>query len=70
MVFDLATANRDPNVFSDPDRLDPERSNAAANVAFGSGRHQCIGLQLATIEMGLVLQPCSVASSACACRRR
>ncbi len=56
MVFDLATANRDPRVFTDPDDLDLGRPNVAGNVAFGSGSHQCIGLQLATIELGMVLQ--------------
>ncbi|MFI6866150.1 cytochrome P450 [Nocardia sp. NPDC050406] len=56
IVFDLAHANRDPRVFADPDRLDIGRENASSHVAFGAGRHQCIGLQLTRIELGITLQ--------------
>ncbi|WP_280358903.1 cytochrome P450 [Nocardia otitidiscaviarum] len=56
IVFDLATANRDTRVFADPDRLDIRRANAGTHVAFGAGRHQCIGLQLTRIELGITLQ--------------
>ncbi|WP_369638959.1 cytochrome P450 [Nocardia sp. JMUB6875] len=56
IVFDLASANFDATVFADPENLDLTRANAAQHLAFGSGRHQCIGLQLARIELGMVLQ--------------
>ncbi|MDQ0758972.1 cytochrome P450 [Streptomyces canus] len=44
-------ANRDPAVFAEPDRLDPRRPNASAHVACGFGPHQCLGLQLARMEL-------------------
>ncbi|MFJ9214097.1 cytochrome P450 [Streptomyces sp. NPDC102264] len=46
----LSTANRDPAFFGDPDVLDLSRS-AGRHLAFGYGVHQCVGQQLARIEM-------------------
>ena len=46
----LAGANRDPEVFADPDRFDPERENARLQLAFASGPHVCIGMHLARLE--------------------
>jgi cytochrome P450 len=46
----LAGANRDPATFPDPDRFDPERSNARLQLAFASGPHVCIGMHLARLE--------------------
>jgi cytochrome P450 len=45
----IASANRDPAVFVDPDRFDVLR-DATANIAFGHGAHVCIGAQLARNE--------------------
>ncbi|MEU8226802.1 cytochrome P450 [Kribbella sp. NPDC048915] len=50
LIAALSSANRDETVFPDPDRLDVERP-AAAHVAFGFGPHQCLGQQLARIEL-------------------
>ncbi|WP_433519200.1 cytochrome P450 [Nonomuraea sp. CA-143628] len=44
------TANRDPSVFPDPDRLDLQR-NARLHVTFGYGIHQCLGQPLARMEL-------------------
>jgi cytochrome P450 len=38
----LATANRDPNVFPDPNTIDLSRP-AYRNLAFGYGDHFCLG---------------------------
>lgn len=46
----IGAANRDPQVFADPDRLDLKRSNAQRNVAFGHGEHFCPGASLARAE--------------------
>jgi cytochrome P450 len=46
----IAGANRDPFVFSDPDRFDIRRSNAKLNLAFAQGPHFCLGAQLARTE--------------------
>jgi cytochrome P450 len=47
----FAAANRDPEVFPDPDRLDLERPNAGAHMAFSQGEHHCIGAPLARLEL-------------------
>ncbi|MFF8908770.1 cytochrome P450 [Streptomyces olivaceoviridis] len=45
-------ANRDPEVFEHPERLDIDRS-ARRHMAFGSGPHQCLGQNLARVELQL-----------------
>ncbi|OON80871.1 cytochrome P450 [Streptomyces tsukubensis] len=46
------TANRDPEVFQDPYTLDIDRQ-ARQHLAFGSGPHQCLGQNLARVELQL-----------------
>ena len=47
------SANRDADVFDDPDRLDIARPNARRHIAFGQGTHQCLGQNLAREELQL-----------------
>ncbi|MFI6097728.1 cytochrome P450 [Lentzea sp. NPDC051213] len=47
------TANRDPAVFADPDRLDLRR-DARHHASFGYGPHACAGQPLARMELQVV----------------
>lgn len=51
IMLRFAAANRDPEQYAGPDRLDLERSNAGTHLAFGAGIHHCIGASLAREEM-------------------
>lgn len=48
-----STANRDPEVFEEPDTIDFERG-ARHHLAFGFGAHQCLGQNLARVELQIV----------------
>ncbi|MEU4224791.1 cytochrome P450 [Nonomuraea sp. NPDC026600] len=54
VVLALPVANRDPERFPDPDKLDMDRS-ATGHLAFGHGIHQCLGQQLARAELRIAL---------------
>ena len=51
VLLSYASANRDDAVFADPFRLDARRDNAASHLAFGFGRHFCLGAHLARMEI-------------------
>lgn len=50
------SANRDEEVFDDPDRFDPLRNNVREHLAFGHGIHVCVGAGLARIEAEAALR--------------
>lgn len=50
----LGVANRDNNRFQRPDSLDLNRPNSR-HLAFGAGRHFCLGLHLARLEVKLAV---------------
>lgn len=50
----IGSANRDPHVFTDPERLDLTREENP-HVVFGHGLHFCLGMHLARLEARLVL---------------
>ncbi|MBV9847875.1 MAG: cytochrome P450 [Kutzneria sp.] len=50
VVVSMLAANHDPQRFDDPDTLDIHRK-ARGHLSFGHGVHQCLGQQLARVEM-------------------
>lgn len=54
ILLGLAAANRDPAVFTDPDRLDLARAETG-HLAFGFGPHVCLGAPLARMQIRLGL---------------
>jgi cytochrome P450 len=55
LLLNWTAANRDPLVFGDPDRYDPDR-NADANLVFGIGPHVCPGRALTLMELRVMLE--------------
>ncbi|CAM5525097.1 cytochrome P450 [Streptomyces narbonensis] len=54
VTLSLEAANRDPERFPDPDVLDLHRK-ATGHLGFGHGIHQCLGQQLARVELTVAL---------------
>jgi cytochrome P450 len=54
VTVSIPAANRDPAKFADPDVLDLLRATSG-HVAFGHGVHQCLGQQLARVELQVAI---------------
>lgn len=55
LMLSLAAANRDPAKFADPDKFDIARARPEDHLSFGKGVHYCLGVPLARIESGVLL---------------
>ncbi|WIY82075.1 cytochrome P450 [Propionimicrobium sp. PCR01-08-3] len=55
VIVNWTGANRDPAVFGDPDRFDPQH-NAEHNLVYGTGVHVCPGRPLATLELRVAIR--------------
>jgi P450-derived glycosyltransferase activator len=52
----IGAANRDPEVYAEPDRFDITRTHTVDNLAFSSGIHYCVGAPLARLEATVALR--------------
>jgi cytochrome P450/ferredoxin-NADP reductase len=56
LLIVTASANHDERAFADPDLFDIRRENANDHLTFGYGAHQCMGKNLARMELQVILQ--------------
>jgi cytochrome P450 len=56
LLLSFLSANRDPEVFEDPERFDVRRKNARRHLTLGAGIHFCLGASLTRLEMKLSLE--------------
>ena len=55
VVVNLGSASRDEAVYNASDTFDPQRPRLAEHLAFGRGRHRCVGARLARIVIEAAL---------------
>ena len=51
VIMYYGAANRDPEVFANPDMMDIHRNNANEHLAFGAGAHVCLGQRIANMQL-------------------
>ena len=56
LLVAIGSANRDEAQFPNGDAFDIRRANARDHVAFGFGRHHCLGADLSRIELRVILE--------------
>ena len=59
LLISNASANHDIRHFEDPHSIDIYRDNVAEHLSFGYGTHQCMGMNLARMEMCIFLEELS-----------
>jgi cytochrome P450 len=56
IIVAIGGANRDPDVFDEPDRLRIDRPDASRHLAFSLGIHHCLGAVLARLEARIAIE--------------
>ena len=56
VVLWYGAANRDPEVFQNPDTFDMHRPNVEKHLAFGHGVHKCLGSRIAKMQLRLAFE--------------
>jgi cytochrome P450 len=56
LILWYLSANRDEDVFPNPDKLDITRDNARRHLSFGYGIHRCVGARLAELQLRVLLE--------------
>ena len=56
LLIVMSSANHDERHFTDPDLFDIRRDNASDHLTFGYGAHQCMGKNLARMELQIFLE--------------
>jgi len=56
IIMWFGAANRDPEMFENPDIFDIHRSNAKNHIAFGHGPHVCLGQRVANMQLEAVFR--------------
>jgi cytochrome P450 len=51
LIMPLSISGRDPEAFSDPMSFRPERESTHRHIAFGLGKHMCLGQHLARAQI-------------------
>ena len=56
LILWYISANRDEEVFTDPDKVILDRDNARRHLSFGYGIHRCVGARLAELQLKILME--------------
>jgi cytochrome P450 len=59
LIIVFSSANRDENLYDEPDTFDPDREHLRDHLAFGKGIHFCLGANLSRLEGKVALEELS-----------